>query len=259
MILSFPLLLLWNLISTTSFCLQAARPSTHIMLRSSSLTNLFLGACIALLCSISLSAPLEGIEEFPLVKRTNPVYDIWNSIPGAQKATGTSALFFPINPDEDNAWGITYLYGCTALVISDPEFVIVAHMQQEGANGKQCIKDPVAVQSFLDGQLFDALIQHDPTDNTRVDLIFNTADTTWNSKSVKSIRDFLSGEAFGVDTASIRPFSYTGSSGTGEANPDSSAGLALVQWQKAPDGAITRGTLKVYFNRDIPIRDQTFT
>ena len=40
---------------------------------------------------------------------------------------GDSALPFRIDQSVDNAWGITYLYGCTALMISDPDFVIGTH------------------------------------------------------------------------------------------------------------------------------------
>lgn len=40
---------------------------------------------------------------------------------------GDSALFFRIVQSVDNAWGVTYLYGCTALMISDPKFVIGTH------------------------------------------------------------------------------------------------------------------------------------
>ena len=40
---------------------------------------------------------------------------------------GDSALGFKIDPTVDNAWGITYLYGCVGLMISDPNFVIGTH------------------------------------------------------------------------------------------------------------------------------------
>ena len=40
---------------------------------------------------------------------------------------GDSALAFKIDQSVNNAWGITYLYGCTALMISDPDFVIGTH------------------------------------------------------------------------------------------------------------------------------------
>lgn len=97
---------------------------------------------------------------------------------------GDSALFFRIDPSVDNAWGITYLYGCTALMISDPEFVIgthlsfkqaqsenlfvyytftdgciVAHMQQETATGKICINDQIALNNWLSNTLLPALDQ----------------------------------------------------------------------------------------------------
>ncbi|PQE24856.1 hypothetical protein CJF31_00008121 [Rutstroemia sp. NJR-2017a BVV2] len=116
------------------------------MARSPYLINLLLSTWIALLCSLSLSAPLESNGTLALVKRNNAVFDLWNSIPGSQMAQGDSAKYFAIDQTKDNAWGITFLYGCTALMISDAEFVIVAHVQQDTAAGTRCIKDPVATE-----------------------------------------------------------------------------------------------------------------
>jgi hypothetical protein len=39
-------------------------------------------------------------------------------------AKGDSAYMFNVDPNKSNAWGITYLYGCTAIMISDPAFVV---------------------------------------------------------------------------------------------------------------------------------------
>jgi hypothetical protein len=49
---------------------------------------------------------------------------IWNRIKAPQKAKGDSAADFAVDPDKSDAWGVTYLYGCTAILISDPKFVI---------------------------------------------------------------------------------------------------------------------------------------
>lgn len=98
---------------------------------------------------------------------------------------GDSALPFSIDQSVDNAWGVTYLYGCTALMISDPNFVIgthhgpcrkphptivlfallllmpciVAHMQQETGTGKICINDQITLNKWLTNTLLLALDQ----------------------------------------------------------------------------------------------------
>lgn len=109
-------------------------------------------------------------------------------------AKGDSALGFTIDQTVDNAWGITFLYGCTALIISDPQFVIgthiyylyfylmipkhldpdellcqyrressstdislVAHMQQVAGAKTICIKDIDAVNKYLHGTLLTTL------------------------------------------------------------------------------------------------------
>ncbi|KAF7876438.1 hypothetical protein EAF04_001529 [Stromatinia cepivora] len=230
------------------------------MARSSYLINLLLSIWIALLCSLSLSAPLESDGKFALVKRNDAVYDLWSSIPNAQMAQGDSALAFSIDQTKDNVWGITYLYGCTALMISDPNFVIVAHMQQETATGTICIKDQVALQNYLTNTLQPALDQHDPTPLTRVDLIHNSLDCRWTGTGVQRIKSFLMDDAnFGAAENSIFPQPYLGSSGTGTPNPNSPRGLAIVQWQKPQLEGLTIGTLQVYFNSDTSLRDQVFT
>jgi hypothetical protein len=96
---------------------------------------------------------------------------------------GDSALPFTINQSVDNVWGVTYLYGCTALMISDPKFVIgthhgpchkphptivsftllllmryiVAHMQQETGTGTICINDQTSLNNWLANTLQPAL------------------------------------------------------------------------------------------------------
>ncbi|KAH8159432.1 hypothetical protein CIB48_g8816 [Xylaria polymorpha] len=199
-------------------------------------------------------------KESVLVKRNDKVYDIWNSIPNTQKAQGDSALPFSIDQTRDNAWGVTYLYGCTALMISDPNFVIVAHVQQETGTGTICINDPVSLRNYLTNTLQPALDLHDPTPNTQVDLIYNSNDCRWTSTGVQSIKSYLMDDVnFGAAENIIFPRSYTGSSGTGTPSPDSPRGLAVVQWQKPQLDGLTVGTLQVYFNSETPLRDQVFT
>ncbi|KAI0471185.1 hypothetical protein F4859DRAFT_109617 [Xylaria cf. heliscus] len=233
--------------------------SPSAMARSSYLINLLLGTWIALLCSLSLSAPLELDEKSVLVKRNNAVYDLWSTIPNTQKAQGDSALPFSIDQTRDNVWGVTYLYGCTALMISDPNFVIVAHIQQETGTGTICINDQIALQKYLRKTLQPALDLHDPTPNTQVDLIYNSLDCKWSSTGVQSIKSFLMDDAnFGVAEDNIFPRAYTGSSGTGIPSPNSPRGLAVIQWKKPQLEGLTVGTLQVYFNSDTPLRDQIF-
>lgn len=37
---------------------------------------------------------------------------------------GDSALHFNVKDTQSDAWGFTYLHGCTGILISDPNFVI---------------------------------------------------------------------------------------------------------------------------------------
>lgn len=104
----------------------------------------------------------------------------------AQKALGNSALHFNIDKTQDNSWGVTYLYGCTALLISHPDYVIgmyaspehqlpcnptnswacpplltrslVAHMLQEVAGKREaCINDKDTLNNWLNKKLLPAL------------------------------------------------------------------------------------------------------
>ncbi|PMD16939.1 hypothetical protein NA56DRAFT_282629 [Hyaloscypha hepaticicola] len=200
------------------------------MARFSSLLKLLLGIWVALLCSLSLSAPLESDEISGLVKRDDPLYTIWNSIPGAQKALGDSALPFRIDQSVDNAWGVTYLYGCTALMISDPNFVIVAHMQQETGTGKICINDQTTLNNWLANTLQPTLDQFDPDGTTEVELIYNTNNCAWTGTGVKSIVNWLTNaDNWGVAQDNIIPRPYQGSSGLGTPNPGQPQGLAVVR------------------------------
>jgi hypothetical protein len=36
-------------------------------------------------------------------------------------------LYFKIDQEKTDAWGITFLYGCTALMITNPKHVIGQH------------------------------------------------------------------------------------------------------------------------------------
>ncbi|OBT40126.1 hypothetical protein VE00_09954 [Pseudogymnoascus sp. WSF 3629] len=229
------------------------------MARFSSLLNLLLGIWVALLCSLSLSAPLESGEISDLVKRDDSLYTIWNRIPTTQKAMGDSALFFRIDQSVDNAWGVTYLYGCTALLISDPRFVIVAHMQQETRTGTICIKDQTSLNNWLANTLQPALDQEDPNGNTMVELIHNTNDCAWTGTGVKSVISWLMDEGiWGVRYNNILPRPYQGSSGLGIPNPGQPQGLAVVRWLKPPLDGSALGTLQTFFNSDTPNRKQEF-
>ncbi|KAH8688690.1 hypothetical protein BGW36DRAFT_412670 [Talaromyces proteolyticus] len=229
------------------------------MARSSSWLNLLLGIWVALLCSLSLSAPLESDENLHLVKRDDSLYTIWKSIPGAQKAMGDSALAFGIDQSVDNAWGITYLYGCTALMISDPKFVIVAHMQQESGTGIICINDQTTLNNWLAHTLLPALDQYDPVGTTEVELIYNTNNCAWTSTGVQSIVTWLTNkENWGVERDNILGRPYQGSSGVGTPNTGQPQGLAVVRWLKPQLADFTIGTLQTFFNSDTPNRDQIF-
>lgn len=105
----------------------------------------------------------------------------------SRRAEGNGRFCTPFRIDQsvDNAWGVTYLYGCTALIISDPNFVIgtyhgpchklhstivsfallllmrciVAHMQQETGTGKIRINDQTTLKNWLANTLQPALDQ----------------------------------------------------------------------------------------------------
>ncbi|KFZ25035.1 hypothetical protein V502_00489 [Pseudogymnoascus sp. VKM F-4520 (FW-2644)] len=222
------------------------------MTRFSSPLNLLLGIWVALLCSLSLSAPLESDEISDLVKRDDPLYTIWNSIPNAQKAMGDSALPFTVDHLVDNVWGITYLYGCTALMISDPDFVIETGM------GKICINDQTSLNNWLANTLQPALDQHDSSNNTEVELIYNTNNCVWTGTGVRSVMTWLTSDNWGVDLENISPRPYQGSSGLRTPNPGQPQGLAVVRWLKPQLEGLTVGTLQTFFNSDTPNRDQVF-
>ncbi|CZR59408.1 uncharacterized protein PAC_09300 [Phialocephala subalpina] len=245
-------------------CGRSGRPLADIidplaMARFYSLLSLLLGIWVALVSSLSLSAPLESDESLGLVKRVDSTYSIWKSIPNTQLAMGDSALPFTIDQSVDNAWGITFLYGCTALMISDPEFVVVAHMQQVTGDRKICINDPTSLRNWLANKLQPALDLHDPTDFTQVELIFNVRDCRWTSTGIQKIVTFLTDE-WGVKEENIVGRPYGGGSGTGSPTPNQPQGLAVVrqwlQWLKPPSEGSTLGTLETRFNTDNPNRNQ---
>lgn len=60
----------------------------------------------------------------PFSKRNSALYDLWKSIPATKKAQGISALEFTIDHSKSDAWGISYLYGCTGIVITDHDFIV---------------------------------------------------------------------------------------------------------------------------------------
>jgi hypothetical protein len=66
----------------------------------------------------------EGV----LIKRDSILYKLWSSIPGSQKVTGSSAIFHKWDRSANVAYGLTFLYGCTGILISDPDFMIVGKL-----------------------------------------------------------------------------------------------------------------------------------
>jgi len=84
--------------------------------------------CLTLFSSLSLCAPYTAA----LSKRDSALYTLWNSIPGSQKAGGDSATFFNIDTATSNTWGITYMYGCSGIIISDisKNAIVLGHLQQ---------------------------------------------------------------------------------------------------------------------------------
>ncbi|KFY92069.1 hypothetical protein V498_05170 [Pseudogymnoascus sp. VKM F-4517 (FW-2822)] len=219
--------------------------------------NLLLGICVALLCSLSLSAPLESGEISDLVKRDDSLYTIWNRISATQKAKGDSALYFPIDQSEDNAWGVTYLYGCTALLISDPRFVIVAHMQQETRTGTICINDQTSLNKWLADTLQPALDMNDPDEFTMVDLIYIINNCAWTGTGVESVKSWLiSEDSWNLQELNLFGRPYRGSSGLGTPNPGQPQGLAVVRWLKPRPEESALGKLQTFFNSDTPLRSQ---
>ena len=75
------------------------------------------------------------------MKRASALYDLWNSVPGRQIARGDSALTFTDFHGADDKWGVTYLYGCTALMISDPDFVVGTSIFSQSSVAKMIVID----------------------------------------------------------------------------------------------------------------------
>lgn len=74
---------------------------------------------------LSTSTTPGNNSEGSLTKRDSILYDIWSDIPDSQKVTGSSAIYHKWDRSANVAYGITYLYGCTGILISDPGFMIV--------------------------------------------------------------------------------------------------------------------------------------
>jgi hypothetical protein len=86
-------------------------------------------------------------------------------------------LYFKIDQEKTDAWGITFLYGCTALMITNPKHVIgqhelslqqkwlllpdsgqwltqpVAHMQEINSNACLSLSDTPTVKKFIKDKL----------------------------------------------------------------------------------------------------------
>ncbi|KAF2797158.1 hypothetical protein K505DRAFT_334554 [Melanomma pulvis-pyrius CBS 109.77] len=222
--------------------------------------SLFLQAvsiCFALFFSLSLSAPsgaLEGTTGFS--KRASALDDLWRSIPNTQKAGGDSALYFKIDQSKTDAWGITFLYGCTALMISDPEHVVVAHMQEINSQACLSLSDTPTVEKFISDKLEPATDFFDPGPNTRVELIYSSQQS--GTPRLDLFINFLT-DTWGLDESSIRRWAMAGGSGTGDA-PGSPQGKAVIQWV-AGNGQ-PKGTLKVFLgsspSQENPIREDNF-
>ncbi|KAF8848955.1 hypothetical protein BDZ45DRAFT_697947 [Acephala macrosclerotiorum] len=130
-----------------------------------------------------------------------------------------------------NTWGITYLYGCTALLISDPDFVIVAHLLQSAGKNIICINDDITLDNYLSDTLQPALERMAPSENTQVEVIYNTRDCpSSKADGIQTIKNWLTdGSKWGVSPANIRYRPYSGGSGTGEPNPGQPDGLAAIR------------------------------
>ncbi|KAH7341197.1 hypothetical protein BKA66DRAFT_577161 [Pyrenochaeta sp. MPI-SDFR-AT-0127] len=213
--------------------------------------------CVTLLFSLSLSAPPKVLSKtIGYSKRASALDDLWRSIPNTKKAGGDSALYFKIDQSTNDAWGITFLYGCTALMISDPEHVIVAHLQEINSNACLSLTDTATVERFINDKLEPATDFFDPGPNTRVELIYSSQQN--GTPRLDLIEGFLT-DTWGLDEGAIRRWAMVGGSGTGDA-PGSPQGKAVVQWL-AGNGQPT-GTLKVFLgsspSQENPIREDNF-
>ena len=103
-------------------------------------------------------------------------------------------------------------------------------------------------QALFVDPVADPEIQLDPGNYTRVDIIYNRCQTSWSAAGISAVRDFLTGDAFGVDEDNIVPQGYvpTGS-GTGEPNSNSPSGLAVVQVRQSQFLAVCYNLMTVSY------------
>ncbi|KAF2725461.1 hypothetical protein K431DRAFT_342907 [Polychaeton citri CBS 116435] len=215
-----------------------------------------LSVCLALCFSSSISAPVIYDGTTALSKRASDLDDLWRSIPSGQKAQGDSAKYFKIDRTVSNAWGITYLYGCAGILISDPDFVIVAHLQEVGSGDQsKCqLGDIDVVNKFIEDKLSVATSEHEATPDTRIDFIYGASQRGDAPAGIQAFKDHFI-DFFEATENQIHNWVYSGGSGTGD-SPGTPYGKAVVQWIKGDTAP--EGTLKVFYNQETPIRNDVF-
>lgn len=170
-------------------------------------------------------------------------------------------------------------------------------MQQETGTRKICINDLPTLNRWLTQTLQPALdlvkcprrsrlrlrglmliivCKYDFSEETQIELIYNTNDARWSSTGIRRIIGWLTTSGnWEADEEDIKSRPYRGNSGLGEPNSDSPQGLAVVrvrllvslvcrilltskqvQWLKSQREDDTSGTLQVFFNSDTPIREK---
>ncbi|KAF9701233.1 hypothetical protein EKO04_000417 [Ascochyta lentis] len=176
---------------------------------------------------------------------------IWGDIPGTKKAIGDSALHFNVKEAQSDAWGITYLHDCTGILISDPKFVIVAHMQEDGP-GSECIMlaDAAQVKKYLQGPLQEAIDQADPTAKTQIHILYTQPKV--GRPLLSEFEKFFKDEWF--FEGKVNKIPYFGGSGTGEMK--GLKGKAAIQVIGGKGKG--KNKLKVFWNSDTPIRNESF-
>lgn len=103
-------------------------------------------------------------------------------------------------------------------------------MQEITATSTVCINDPAALNNWLATKLQPALDLVDATENTMVELIYNTLNCPWTATGVQSIVTWLTdGGHWDVNPKNIEPRSYRDDSGDGTPTPGQPKGLAVVR------------------------------
>jgi hypothetical protein len=85
-----------------------------------------LAVCFALLFSSTVALSLDKVHD----KRASALDTLWRAT--REKLGGNQAKEIRYSPAVAKTWALTYLYGCTGIMITDPRFIVMGHLLHVG-------------------------------------------------------------------------------------------------------------------------------